>query len=132
MKKILLVMLFSFFLSGCGVEPGNLIVGNNTKKDKYFKGVELYSWLSPEKTWSFSLLIGTNRIKNKQEVMSPENEIKSITELKRQLSKLAEGESVFWHIGYFNDSPSKQIPNEILKEIKNYTRNNKVELVIFP
>lgn len=125
MKKILLVMLFSFFLSGCSTEQVNLIGGNEAKKDKYFKGVELYSWLSPENTWSFSLLIGTNRIKKKQEVMSPESEIKSVTELKKRLSKLAEGESVFWHIGYFKDSPSKKIPDNMLKDIKNYTKKIK-------
>jgi len=77
-----------------------------------FKGYELYSW-EEEGQWHFTLITGTNRIKTIEEITSKGDFISETGWVKIQvvgadaikdvLSRLPEGESVFWcdelHIG---------------------------------
>jgi hypothetical protein len=61
-----------------------------------FKGVELYSWKDKGGDWVFALLDGTNRDKSEEEVKRTKDLIKSLADLKKALSRLAEGEQVSW------------------------------------
>jgi hypothetical protein len=70
------------------------------------KGYELYSWQEGE-TWHFRLITGTNRTKTLEEIISADDtaddwisiHVTGIDALKVVLSKLPEGESVFWSSG---------------------------------
>lgn len=59
------------------------------------KGVELYSWRAQNGRMRFSLLWGTNRLKTEGEIKAPTCAL-SPPEVKAALSRLAEGEHVFW------------------------------------
>lgn len=62
-----------------------------------FKGMELYSWRACMSCdWHFSLLSGTNRLKTLAEIREPTKTIPGVAELEQRLSRLAEGELVFW------------------------------------
>jgi hypothetical protein len=60
------------------------------------KGVELYSWKDKGGDWVFALLDGTNRNKSEEEVKGTKDLIKGAEDLKKALSRLAEGEQVNW------------------------------------
>jgi hypothetical protein len=60
------------------------------------KGYELYSWRTDGGDWSFSLLIGTNRLKTKEEITAPNNRLSSVSALKEKLQQLPKGEEVIW------------------------------------
>jgi hypothetical protein len=97
------------------------------------KGYELYSW-QEEGEWRFSLLTGTNRNKNLEEITSSEDRgiengwvnlhAAGVDELKTLLSRLPEGEFVFWNNGPFvilpegTDSPLALPPAEIIDILK--------------
>lgn len=58
-----------------------------------FKGYELYSWRDVRGQWLYALLLGTNRLKTAEEILSagiPE------AQLRLELAKLPPGESVSW------------------------------------
>jgi hypothetical protein len=59
------------------------------------KGVEVYSWLTPDGSWKFAMLYGTNREKTEQEVRQSAC-LLTADELERAFARLAEGEYVFW------------------------------------
>jgi hypothetical protein len=62
-----------------------------------FKGVELYSWKDCTPCeWQFALLPGTNRLKTGSEIKNPARVIRGVPGLRQHLSRLAEGETVFW------------------------------------
>ena len=60
-----------------------------------FKGVELYSW-QVKGEWNFSILPGTNRLKNEAEITHPSRTLVGTATLKENLQTLVQGESVFW------------------------------------
>jgi len=55
------------------------------------KGYELYSW-RVRGVWNFALLVGTNRLKSRQEVRASKACVRGVEALKRKLDLLAEGE----------------------------------------
>jgi len=59
------------------------------------KGFEIYSWQEND-AWRFSLLIGTNRIKGKDEVTAEVTRLSGLRTLKEALGRLEKGQSVFW------------------------------------
>jgi len=62
-----------------------------------FKGMELYSWrVCVSCDWQFALLPGTNRLKTLAEIRDPAKANLGVAELGQRLSRLAEGERVFW------------------------------------
>ncbi len=74
-----------------------------------FKGVELYSWKDCASCeWQFALLPGTNRLKTLTEIKEPTRIIRGVTKLRQHLSRLPEGEQVFWL--------SRQLPELSLPE----------------
>jgi hypothetical protein len=70
-------------------------VGQNNPKKHSMKGFELYSW-QERGSWKFSMLIGTNRNKQLEEIKAPEAVLHNLKELERALSELAKGEYVTW------------------------------------
>jgi hypothetical protein len=61
------------------------------------KGVELWSWKDKDDKWTFVLLNGTNANKSKARIKGADDQIKSIADLRKAMSRLAVDEHVFWH-----------------------------------
>lgn len=59
------------------------------------KGYEIYSWPKGS-DWNYSILIGTNRLKTYQEVISNQVMVLGKDSLKMLLDKMPEGEYLFW------------------------------------
>ncbi len=69
------------------------------------KGYELYSWKVSEQ-WHFTLIVGTNRIKTFDEIVSPNDVVsegrvvkisaEGVDAIKAALGRLAKGEEIFW------------------------------------
>lgn len=101
------------------------------------KGYELYSW-SEDSQWHFTLITGTNRIKTMEEIISKEDFISEsgwvkihvvgLEDIKDTLSRLPQGESIFWcdelHIGQTTGTNiNLQLPPEqITDTIKEYAK----------
>jgi len=100
-----------------------------------FKGYELYSW-EEESEWHFALITGTNRIKTLEEITSAEDFISETGWVKIQvigadaikdiLSRLPEGESVFWcdelHIGQSAETDFQLPPQQTTEAIEEYAQ----------
>ena len=102
MKNIILVLLALIIL------VTGLTACNNTAKEllpRSMKGYELYSWPVGEQ-WHFTLITGTNRTKTYEEVTSSEDllagdgwvriHVQGVEAVKALLSRIPEGEWVFW------------------------------------
>jgi hypothetical protein len=76
------------------------IFGQNIPKRRSMKGFELYSWQA-KNAWQFSILIGTNRNKQGQEIKAPEVVLHNLKALEDQLGKLAKGEQLIWDTNSF-------------------------------
>ena len=108
-----------------------------------FKGYELYSW-EEEGQWHFTLITGTNRIKTIEEITSKEDFISETGWVKIQvvgadaikdvLSRLPEGESVFWcdelHIGQSPETDLQLPPEEIADAIQEYANQCGLDFVV--
>src|SRR5215212_4686589 len=62
---------------------------------KSMKGYEMYSWRVKGR-WHYSVLAGTNRAKNYDEITSSESARIGSEALKEELKKIPKGEEVFW------------------------------------
>ena len=96
-----------------------------------FKGIELYSWQNQSGQWCFSLLYGTNRDKSYREVTASELTLVGVTNLKKRLNALAEGESVFWLTGTADgpkdgNPPLTQPPDQVAEEVITYCRQRHI------
>jgi hypothetical protein len=103
------------------------------KLPRSFKGYELYSW-EEEDQWHFTLISGTNRTKTTEEITSKEDfiseagwvkiHVAGVEALKDVLSRLPEGESVFWcdelHIGQATGMDLQLPPEQITGAIEEY------------
>jgi hypothetical protein len=69
--------------------------------EKASKGMELYSWQDANGAWVFALLAGTNRLKLEDEIKAEETQIAGLETLEKHLSRLAEGEDVYWSHHYW-------------------------------
>jgi hypothetical protein len=116
-------------------EAGKLISESSiTTGDKLphsMKGYELYSW-QEDNQWHFTLITGTNRTKTMAEITSEEDSIsesgwvkarvEGVDAVKNVLSRLPQGESVFWcdelHIGQTAGTDIEiQLPPEQITDI---------------
>jgi hypothetical protein len=91
MRTVVLVLLLGMLSTA--------VLGQETPRPSRpaFKGVELYSWrICMSCDWQFALLPGTNRLKTLAEIREPAKAISGVAELEQRLSRLAEGERVFW------------------------------------
>jgi hypothetical protein len=127
-------------------QAGKLINGPLAAVDELphsMKGYELYSW-EEEGQWHFTLITGTNRIKTIEEVTSKEDSISETgwvriqvvgaDAIKDVLSRLPEGESVFWcdelHIGQSTDTDLQLPSEEIADAIQEYASQCGLDFVI--
>jgi len=127
-------------------QAGKLINGPLAAVDELphsMKGYELYSWLE-EGQWHFTLITGTNRIKTIEEVTSKEDsicetgwvriQVVGADAIKDVLSRLPEGESVFWcdelHIGQSTDTDLQLPSEEIADAIQEYANQCGLDFVI--
>ena len=119
-------------------QAGKLITGQPTAADDLphsMKGYELYSW-EEEREWHFTLITGTNRVKTWEEITSEEDFISETGFVKIQvigadaikdiLSRLPEGESVFWcdelHIGQSAETDFQLPPEQTAEAIEEYAQ----------
>jgi len=107
------------------------------------KGYELYSW-EEEGQWHFTLITGTNRIKTIEEITSKGDFISETGWVKIQvvgadaikdvLSRLLEGESVFWcdelHIGQSTETDLQLPPEQIASAIEEYAKQCGLDFVV--
>jgi hypothetical protein len=113
------------------------------KLPQSFKGYELYSW-EEEGQWHFTLITGTNRLKTIEEVTSEGDSISETGWVKIQvagadaikdvLSRLPEGESVFWcdelHTGQSTETDLQLPPEQIVDAIEEYAGQCGLDFVV--
>jgi len=127
-------------------QAGKLITGPLAAVDELphsMKGYELYSW-EEEGQWHFTLITGTNRIKTIEEITSKGDFISETGWVKIQvvgadaikdvLSRLPEGESVFWcdelHIGQSTETDLQLPPEQIADAIEEYAKQCGLDFVV--
>lgn len=84
----------AFILIALSVAPA--FAADKREAKPQFKGVELYSWKSDKGEWLFSLMPGTNRLKQPDEVKAKAKQIAGVAALKKAMGRLAVNEQVFW------------------------------------
>ena len=116
--KAILTSLLAVLMVGC------FIAAEERSERQAFKGIELYSWKPDGKDWHFSLLPGTNRLKSDEEIKKSEKTIVGVEALKKQLAKMAKGESVFWR-----NLSKENAPGDMVKDLKKFCAGIKVNLI---
>jgi len=126
-----------------GVLIPNIGATSIEKLPHSLKGYELYSW-SDGSQWHFTLITGTNRLKTIEEITSKGDSISETGWVKIQvvgadaikdvLSRLPEGESVFWcdelHIGQSTETDLQLPPGQIADAIEEYAKQCGLDLVV--
>jgi len=97
-----------------------------------FKGMELYSWQTKNGEWQYSLLVGTNRNKTAEEILSAPLDLQGI---KVAIAQLAVGESLFWTNNVYDPGSSQSVnfsfpPDVVVNELKDFAREKQVDLYI--
>lgn len=141
-SNFLIVLFMPFILFNCSKSTDNeypplkKLNLDTLTLEHSLKGWELYSWQNGN-DYNYSLLIGTNRLKNYEEVISNEVTVFGIDSLKLLLAKLPEGEYIFWIGKSWLSSIWKEnyknlgLPDEkTVNEIKSYCIQRKLQLVI--
>jgi len=126
-----------------GILVSSICATSIEKLPRSFKGYELYSW-EEEGQWHFTLITGTNRIKTIEEITSEGDFISETGWVKIQvvgadaikdvLSRLSEGESVFWcdelHIGQSTETDLQLPPEQIADAIEEYAKQRGLDFVV--
>jgi diacylglycerol kinase len=97
-----------------------------------FKGMELYSWQTKNGEWQYSLLVGTNRNKTVEEILSAPLDLQGI---KVAIAQLAVGESLFWTNKVYDPGPDQSVnfsfpPDAVVNELKEFAREKQVDLYV--
>jgi len=130
-------------LEQAGKLINKLSITSLEKLPRSFKGYELYSW-EEEGQWHFTLITGTNRIKTIEEITFKGDFISETGWVKMQvvgadaikdvLSRLPEGESVFWcdelHIGQSTETDLQLPPEQIANAIEEYAKQCGLDFVV--
>ncbi len=141
-SNFVIVLFMPFILFNCSKSTDNEYTPvkklnlDSLTLERSLKGWELYSWQNGNE-YNYSLLIGTNRLKTYEEVISNEITVFGIDSLKLLLAKLPEGEYIFW-IGkswlssiWKENYKNLSLPDEkTVNEIKSYCIQKKLQLVI--
>ena len=126
-----------------GVLIPNIDATSIEKLPHSLKGYELYSW-SDGSQWHFTLITGTNRLKTIEEITSKGDSISETGWVKIQvvgadaikdvLSRLPEGESVFWcdelHTGQSTETDLQVPPEQIADAIEEYAKQRGLDFVV--
>jgi hypothetical protein len=120
-----------------------LSIKSEEKLPHSLKGYELYSW-EEEGQWHFTLITGTNRTKTVEEITSKEDFISETgwvkihvvgaDAIKDVLSRLPEGESVFWcdelHIGQTTGTDLRLPPEHVTDAIEEYAKQYGLDFTV--
>jgi hypothetical protein len=141
-SNFLIVLFMPFILFNCSKSTDNeypplkKLNLDTLTLEHSLKGWELYSWQNGN-DYNYSLLIGTNRLKTYEEVISNEITVYGIDSFKLLLAKLSEGEYIFWVGKSWLSSIWKEnyknlgLPDEkTVNEIKSYCIQRKLQLII--
>jgi hypothetical protein len=125
-------------------DPGQEDIFPGTPLPTSVKGYELYSWRAGDE-WHFTLITGTNRNKNFDEIISQENvvaesgwvkiTVQDMQSLKLLLDSLPRSEQVFWLDGKLvesSDGPNFiHFPHKaIIEQVRQYSRQLGLNLEI--
>ena len=141
MKPITLIIISIVLV--LGILVSSICATSIEKLPCSFKGYELYSW-EEEGQWHFTVITGTNRIKTIEEITSKGDSISETGWVKIQvvgadaikdvLSRLPEGESVFWcdelHIGQSTETDLQLPPEQIADAIEEYANQCGLDFVV--
>jgi len=130
-------------LEQAGKLINKLSIASIEKLPRSSKGYELYSW-EEEGQWHFTLITGTNRIKTIEEITSKEDfvsetgwvkiQVVGADAIKDVLSRLPEGESVFWcdelHIWQSTETDLQLPPEQIADAIEEYAKQCGLDFVV--
>jgi len=111
-SSVMLILLVVFLLC-----QASLAQSREVALPRSMKGYELYSW-QIRGEWYFSLLVGTNRLKTRNEVTSTKVRVKGIKALKKKLNRLPKDEDISWSASLI--SRMTLLPDEVIEEIKAY------------
>ena len=125
MQKVLLTTMFLAMLLSLAAAQSCLAQTSNNARPHSMKGYELYSWQSGGQ-WYFSLLVGTNRQKTYQEIVSPNVRIKGTAPLKIKLDLLPAGEELAW--SKHRIPKMTMPPKSIVDEIADHCRKRRLNL----
>ncbi len=125
MKRAFLITIFLVMFLGLGDPQAVLAQTSENSLPHSMKGYELYSWQSRGQ-WYFSLVVGTNRQKTYQEIVSPRVRIKGTAQLKRKLDLLPEGEELTW--SKHRISRMTMPPKSVVDEIIDHCRKQRLNL----
>lgn len=124
-------------INGRENNPDNLIVTllikQNSKLDAItfapsMKGWELYSWASGN-DWKYSILMGTNREKSYQEVITNEIAVTGKDSLKMLLDKFPAKEEILWVGKGTGDWANLSFPSQsTIDEIMNYAAQKELKV----
>lgn len=138
MKSFSILLISGLLLFGCSKDQGQNDSTETTQKTGLdvplghsMKGWELYSW--PEGTsWKFSLLVGTNRLKLLDEVLTSSHKVTGIESLKLMLNQLPADEYISWTHRITQDVNKKlAFPDaNVRNEIKAYCESRNLKLHI--
>lgn len=92
------------------------------------KGWELYSWQPENNQWRFVLVVGTNRLKTNQELLSDPSAVNGVERIKDKLAELQKGEQVFWAAP--PDSPFRLPPPSIIQDLQTFLATRGVTLTV--
>jgi len=136
------LVILVFLLDACAGAAGSSSEVVATPLPRSMKGYELYSW-QVDGTWHYTLITGTNRQKMLEEITS-EGDVLSgdglnklrangTEDLKAALSRLPEGEQVFWVGPGWQALPEGEVAfglpsEEIVEEIRQHCKKLGIEL----
>lgn len=138
MKNIYVLILLGSILTCCSKEltkntetNSQLTASDTSKFDRSFKGWELYSW-KENNVWKFSILPGTNRNKNLNEVLTASLKVTGVDSLKLLLARIPEQEYISWLEQAGRESAGKlAIPEaEVVNQIKVYCQSRKLNIYV--
>ena len=134
LNALVCAVLLALLLYGCAsenVEPPPAAA----TLPRSFKGYELYSWRSG-RTWYFTLITGTNRLKTLDEITSRQNieegdwtkiTAAGVADLESVLSRLPSGTQVFWDGAHPTEPGTTQSqirlrmpPRRLIREIQTH------------
>jgi diacylglycerol kinase len=97
-----------------------------------FKGMELYSWQNENGAWQYSILVGTNRNKTVEEIMSAPLDLQDV---KAEITRMAVGESLFWTNSVYDPGSSQSVnfafPRDtVVNELKEFAHAKQVDLYV--
>jgi hypothetical protein len=141
MKPITPIIIGIVLVSG--ILASSIHATSIEKLPRSFKGYELYSW-SEDSQWHFTLITGTNRIKTIEEITSKGDSISETgwakihvvgaDAIKDVLSRLPEGESVFWcdelHVEQSAETDLRLPPEQIADAIEEYAKQRGLNFVV--